>query len=179
MNPLLNLTDMSICDHLVVDAKMTMKVLGQKVFLSEDAVRKRVKRLEEDGFILGYHAMLKRMDVQAKVSGNNHIRLISNTGDCIERFMRCAMAIPEIINCQHVAADGYDFIVTIQAFSLIEHNKILSVQLCQNFDVHPVSTAFVLSETKGRNVENLKSYIKNGLNKAILFLAYFSVFLGT
>jgi len=179
MNPPLNLTDMSICEHLVCDAKMTMKVLGEKVFLSEDAVRKRVKRLEEDGFILGYHAMLNRMDAHTIVSGNNHIKLISNTGDCIERFMLRAMEIPEILNCQHVAADGYDFVVTIQAYNLIEHNQILSVQLCQNFDVHPVSTAFVLSETKGRNVENLRSYIKSGLNKAIVFLAYFSSFLST
>jgi hypothetical protein len=45
--------------------------------------------------------------------------------------------------------------------------------------VHPVSTAFVLSETKGRNVENLKSYIKGGFNKAILFLAYFSPYIST
>lgn len=173
----LNSTDINICNHLVGDAKMTMKVLGEKVFLSEEAVRKRVKRLEDEGFIMGYHAKLNQTNPKAIVSGNNHIKLISTAGGTIEHFMLRSLEIPQIINCQYVVADGYDFIVNIEAPSLIEHNQILSAQLCKDFDVHPVSTSFVLSETRGNNGGKFISYLNNSLNKLIMLVAYCTQFL--
>jgi Lrp/AsnC family leucine-responsive transcriptional regulator len=173
---ILNATDINICNLLVADAKMTMKILGEKVFLSEEATRKRVKKLEDKGFILGYHAELNSTPTKPMVSGNNLIKLVSNAGDSIERFMMRSMEIPQIINCQHVVADGYDFIVTIEADNLIDHNQILSVQLCLSFNVHPVSTSFVLSETKGRL---FNGYLSKGLNKIIIYLAYLTPFLSS
>jgi Lrp/AsnC family leucine-responsive transcriptional regulator len=170
-------TDIDICNHLVNNAKMTMKVLGEKVFLSEDAVRKRVKRLEDNGFITGYQAILKATTIKPYVSGNNHIKLISNTGGCIERFMLKSLEIPQIINCQYVVAEGYDFIVIIEAASLFEHNQILSHQLCTGFDVHPVSTSFVLSETKGRSGGNFEAYMNKGIDKLMILIAYTVPFL--
>lgn len=173
----LNSTDINICNHLVGDAKMTMKILGEKVFLSEEAVRKRVKRLEDSGFIVGYHASLNQTTLGSIVSGNNHIKLISTSGDAIERFMLRTMEIPQVMNCQYVVADGYDFIVIIEASNLIEHNQILSIQLCRDFDVHTISTSFVLSETRGKNAEKFKSYLNNSLNKLILLVVYCAQFL--
>jgi Lrp/AsnC family leucine-responsive transcriptional regulator len=172
MITILNSTDIDICNHLVGDAKMTMKILGEKVFLSEEAVRKRVKRLEDSGFIVGYHASLNQTNLGSIVSGNNHIKLVHTSGKSIESFMSKSMEIPEIMNCQYVVADGYDFIVIIEASSLIEHNQILSIQLCRDFEVYSIATSFVLSETKGKNGGKFKSYLNNGLNKLLLVIAY-------
>lgn len=173
----LSKTDIDICNYLVNDAKMTMKVLGEKVFLSEDAVRKRVKRLEDKGYIVGYQAILKATTVKPYVSGNNHIKLISNTNGCIERFMLKSLEIPQIVNCQYVVAEGFDFIVIIEAASLFEHNQILSHQLCTGFDVHAIATSFVLSETKGRSGGNFEAYINRGLDTLMIFIAYTVPFL--
>ena len=173
----LNSTDIDICNHLVGDAKMTMKVLGEKVFLSEEAVRKRVKKLEDDGFIVGYHAALNQKNQKAVLSGNNHLKLVSTVGSSIERFMLKSMEIPQIVNCQYVVADGYDFIVIIEASNLHEHNQILIDQLCKDFDIHLISTSFVLSETKGNNGGNFKSYINDSLNKIVMFALYLTQFI--
>jgi len=86
------------------------------------------------------------------------------------------MEIPQIMNCQYVVADGYDFIVIIEASSLIEHNQILNIQLCRDFEVYSVSTSFVLSETKGKNGGKFKSYLENGLNNLLMFVAYCTQF---
>ena len=176
MITILNSTDIDICNHLVGDAKMTMKILGEKVFLSEEAVRKRVKRLEDGGFIVGYHASLSQTNPGAIVSGNNHIKLVHTSGKSIESFMCKSIEIPQIMNCQYVVADGYDFIVIIEASSLIEHNQILNIQLCREFEVYSVSTSFVLSETKGKNGGKFKSYLENGLNNLLMFVAYCTQF---
>ena len=155
-----------------------MKVLGTKVFLSEAAVRKRVRKLENVGYIKGYHAILDKKDFTKVITGNNHIKLNENGGGNIERFMQKCLEIPEIQNCQHVAAKDHDFIVIIETTNLIEHNRILLLKLCPSFDINIISTSFVLSETKGFTLMDFTALIKNGLNKLLVYMASFSPLIG-
>ncbi|MEJ7557026.1 MAG: Lrp/AsnC family transcriptional regulator [Pedobacter sp.] len=157
---LLDPINVAICELLLGNAKMTMKELGKQIFLSEEATRHHVKKLKDDGYILGYHATLNKAKFAQVVLMYYYIKLLSNAGDNIILFMDKSKETPQITNCQHVAADGYDFIVTVESLSLLENNRIIDLGLCQYFDIYSISSAVVLSETRAKNITSLASHIK-------------------
>ncbi|MFP5079228.1 Lrp/AsnC family transcriptional regulator [Pedobacter sp. JCM 36344] len=177
MTNILDPTDIAICKLLLGNAKMTMKVLGKEIFLSEEAARSHVKRLEDLGFIMGYHATLDSAKFNKVVLMYYHIKLISNAGNNLKLFMDKSKESIQIINCQQVAADGYDFIVTVESPSLNESNRIITAELCDYFDIYSISNAVVLSETRVNKISNFSSRIKKDLNKVIVLIASFSQFL--
>lgn len=151
---ILDATDIAICKLLLGDAKMTMKVLGKQIFLSTSATRKRKNHLEACGHIALHYSISETVKLEKYVLMHYQIKLIVNSGDHIKRFMDRSVENPQIVNCQYVAADHYDFIVTIKTANLIENNQI-AFELCQDFDIYSLSNDVVLSETKGLNLLKL------------------------
>jgi len=150
----LDATDIAICKLLIGDARITMKVLGKRVFLSPSATRKRKNHLEDDGFIELHYSIAENSKSEKLVLMHYHIKLIANSGDHIKRFMEKSMESRQIVNCQYVAADLYDFVLTVKAANFIENNRIVA-DLCQGFDIFSSSNDVVLSETKAVNLNTL------------------------
>ncbi|MDK2866070.1 MAG: Lrp/AsnC family transcriptional regulator, leucine-responsive regulatory protein [Clostridiales bacterium] len=95
-------TDLKIVNILQEDGRISMKELGNRVNLTSPAVSERVKRLEENGVIIGYTAIVDptRMDlfVQALV----HVGLKVSDH---ERFKKLAHDERNIVECHHVTGE--------------------------------------------------------------------------
>jgi Lrp/AsnC family leucine-responsive transcriptional regulator len=92
-------TDYRIVEILLENGRISMKELAQKVALSAPAVAERVKRLEEEGIIKGYKAVIdyeklgKKINVLINVDMN-----VQSTG----KFMEFIKTENSIIECHHV-----------------------------------------------------------------------------
>jgi Lrp/AsnC family leucine-responsive transcriptional regulator len=179
MNKVIDATDSTICKLLSSNAKMTMKELGVAIFLCEDRARKRRNNLEKRGIIERHYTISHDAEFKKTVLTHHHIKLVSNAGDNLKRFIDKSKGIPQITNCLHVAADNYDFTIIIESPSLHENYRILIFNLCKGLEIDSIINAVVLSETKRRGSAGFLSGISDDLNNTFLFLSFLSQFFST
>lgn len=104
-----------ILDELQKNARISFKQLAEKVNLSPTAVIERVKRMEEEGIITGYRAMIDPRKVGYHLSAL--LSLSTNYGNP-EQIVNDALAeIPEVIACWSITGTN-DFLMEIQVPSL-------------------------------------------------------------
>jgi Lrp/AsnC family leucine-responsive transcriptional regulator len=164
--------DFTICKILSGNARITMKELGIKIFRAEETARAHVKKLEDLGYILGYEIILDSSKFERIVLTHHNIKLVSNAGGNLSRFIEKAKLVPNVKNCLHVAARDYDFIVIVQTPSLLQNYQVM-FELCESFEIFSISNAVILSETRSKKKNNFLSTLKQDFNKLFIFLPYF------
>jgi Lrp/AsnC family leucine-responsive transcriptional regulator len=94
--------DWHILEELQDDARLTFSELGRRVSMSPPAVAERVRRLEDSGVIVGYHAV-----VSPERLGRPVVALIRFKGQpgAKSRMERALTERPEILECHHVTGD--------------------------------------------------------------------------
>lgn len=94
-----------ILQLLAADGRASYQAIADEIGLSRPAVMERVKRLEESGFIRGYHARLDRGQCGFPVTAFVAIRypVSELAGD--EAQIRALAANPNVLECHHVAGD--------------------------------------------------------------------------
>ncbi len=90
---------------LSADGRASYQAIADEIGLSRPAVMERVKRLEEAGFIHGYHARLDRAKSGFPITAFVAVRypVTEHAGD--ERQIRALAANPHVLECHHVAGD--------------------------------------------------------------------------
>lgn len=106
--------DLRILRTLQREGRISYLKLGQAVHLSPTAVFERVKRLEREGFIVGYEA---RLDEKKLGAGNTiyiELRLERACNNAMQRFNEAVRACPDIIEC-HLVAGEFDYLIKARA----------------------------------------------------------------
>ncbi|WP_225026410.1 Lrp/AsnC family transcriptional regulator [Xinfangfangia pollutisoli] len=112
MNSDLDATDRRILAALQQDGRITNADLAERVNLSPSACHRRVQRLEEDGFIAGYVALLdpRRLGLPSTVFVE--ITLDSQAEELLDAFERAVAKVPQILEC-HLTAGTADYLLKI------------------------------------------------------------------
>lgn len=111
-----------ILQLLAADGRASYQAIADEIGLSRPAVMERVKRLEESGFIRGYHARLDRGQCGFPVTAFVAIRypVSELAGD--EAQIRALAANPNVLECHHVAGDDcYVLKVAAPSIERLEH----------------------------------------------------------
>ena len=129
-------TSRRILQLLSADGRASYQAIADEVGLSRPAVMDRVKRLEEAGFIRGYHARLDRSKSGFPITAFVAIRypVTEHAGD--EPQIQALAANPNVLECHHVA--GEDCYMLKVAAPSIESLEGVLRQIKQ--PGHPVST---------------------------------------
>ena len=122
-------TDRRILGVLQKDCRVTNAELSDRVNLSPSACHRRVQRLEDDGFIAGYVALLDARRMGKPTTVFVEITLQSQAEDLLDAFEREVARIPDILEC-HLMAGTADYLIKIMAsdtedFAFI-HRQFLS-----------------------------------------------------
>lgn len=113
--------DRALLKLLAADGRLTMAELGRRVGLSRTATLARVRRLEDDGVITGYHA-----DVRLPERAGTHaarVGIVVRTRD-VGGYVRRLDTIPEVQEVETLAGE-YDLLVRICADSAARLDEIL------------------------------------------------------
>lgn len=104
--------DLHLLRLLQEDGRRSIASLAEEVGLSEAPTWRRVRRLESEGWITGYHAIVDRrkagLDVLALVS----VRFASHELEVADRFAELVGAMPEVMSCHNVTGD-VDYQMTV------------------------------------------------------------------
>jgi Lrp/AsnC family leucine-responsive transcriptional regulator len=105
-----------ILSELQENARVSFAELGRRVGLSTPAALERVRRMEEAGIILGYHAEVDRAKVGIPITA--FIR-ISVVGEMLQRVIGIAEKLDEVLECHRVT--GTDSFIIKVGVSSVEH----------------------------------------------------------
>ncbi|MEQ8229670.1 MAG: Lrp/AsnC ligand binding domain-containing protein [Rhodospirillales bacterium] len=137
--------DRRILDVLAGDGRITITNLSQKVGLSKTPCQNRMRRLEKDGFIVGYRAVLDPARLGAGHIAFVQVTLSSTTSSALETFNAAAREVPEIEQC-HMIAGGFDYLLKVRTSNIDSYRKILGERISGLPHVSHTST-FVVMES--------------------------------
>ncbi|EJG1084851.1 Lrp/AsnC family transcriptional regulator [Vibrio parahaemolyticus] len=134
--------------HLIQkDATLTTAELADQVGLSASPCARRLKRLEQEGVISGYRAMISRgavgiaMMVFVEVSLNNH------QASSIDEFETAIVDMDEVISC-HVVSGAYDYLLEVVSKDLPGYESFTrKLQRLEN--VKDIHTHLAIRQVKG------------------------------
>jgi len=95
----LDTIDLAILNELASNARKTLKELSAQINLSAPAVATRIRKLEDDSTIVGYHAVLDYEKLGYEITALIHIALPPEKRDA---FQAVIQEKPQVISCDHV-----------------------------------------------------------------------------
>ena len=119
----LDRVDQTLLELLQRDGRMSAQALSEEINLSARATLNRVRRLEDDGLIEGYRAMLHRSALGDHVSVFAEIALKDQRQATVQRFEAAMVACPEVIAC-HLVSGRYDYLVRLACRDLAHYRDL-------------------------------------------------------
>lgn len=139
--------DRKIMDLLQQDARITNQALADRVALSPSACLRRVRDLEERGFITGYHAQIavdrirNVLIVMAQISFERHA--LTDFG----AFDTCIAGMPEIVESCRVSG-LYDYMLRAVVDDMQDWKRLMLVMLNGGYGVEKIVSHFLMDEMK-------------------------------
>ena len=116
--------DRRILDELQKNARISYVELGEKIGLSTSPCHERVKRLETDGYISGYAAILNPDLLDAGLMVYVEIKLEYDSKQIFEQFKQSALRIPYLLEC-HLLSGDFDYLMKIRVADMAEYRELL------------------------------------------------------
>lgn len=139
--------DRSILKLLQEDAFLTTKELAAQVNMSTTPVFERVKRLERDGYILRYTALLDRRKVGLPMLVFCDVSLKEHNRDYLLRFEQEVAGLPEVLECHHTAG-AFDYLLKVVVSDMEGYQQFLKDKLAALENIGRVQSHFVMTEVK-------------------------------
>jgi len=139
--------DLKILQCLQENARQTTKQLAAKVNLSTTPVFERLKRLEREGFIRQYVAVLdaEKLDLGFEVFCSVKLKQMSR--DDARDFTRTIRDIPQVAECYNISGE-YDYLLKIRARSMKEYNEFIINTLGTIDAIGSIQSSFVMNKIK-------------------------------
>ena len=122
--------DLNILKNLKQDGRVSSVELARRVGLTTTPCKERVKRLERDGFILGYHAQLNPEKLGKGLVVFVQITLQRTAGNAFKDFTDAIRAIPEVEEC-HLIAGNFDYLIKARVRDMHDYRTFLGGSLMQ------------------------------------------------
>lgn len=139
--------DIAILEALQNDGRLSNAELASRVGLSAAPCWRRVRALEEAGFIKGYRAEIDRHKIGLGVLAFVRLDADRNAGDVLRTLEESIRAIPEVVSCHYISGTGtFELqVVSRDLNSFSEFAREVLINLPSVKDVH---TSFSLGEIK-------------------------------
>ncbi len=140
-------TDLKLLKLLQADSKQTNKELSNKLNLSVTAVYERIKKLEREGVIQKYVALLNKESVDRSFVAFCHIKLIQHSHDYVVKFEEEVANLKEVVECYHISGD-YDYLLKVMVRDMEDFRKFMVNKLTSINHIGSTHSMFVINEVK-------------------------------
>ncbi|MDH3264863.1 MAG: Lrp/AsnC family transcriptional regulator [Paracoccaceae bacterium] len=139
----LDATDRRILAVLQREGRITNAELSERVNLSPSACHRRVQRLEVDGYIAGYVALLDARRLGRPTVVFVEITLSGQADEVLEAFEREVMRVPDVLEC-HLMAGTADYLLKVVAHDTEDFARIHRQYLARLPGVAQMHSSFAL-----------------------------------
>jgi DNA-binding Lrp family transcriptional regulator len=147
MTRTLDRTDRRILDTLQTDARISNQELAKKIGLSPAPCWRRLRRLEDEGFISGYATLLNGAAIGLPILAYALVTLENHHANTVQQFDRLIQERSEVLECHSISGTN-DYLLRIVAASMEGYEHFLSTHLMQLAAIRSVNTSFVLRTKK-------------------------------
>jgi Lrp/AsnC family transcriptional regulator, leucine-responsive regulatory protein len=147
----LNTVDKNIIRVLQKDGRTSFAELSRQVGLSATPCKERVKKLERDGVIKGYTALINPDYLDAGLVVFVQIRLSRSAKDTFEAFRDAAMELPEIQEC-YLVSGSFDYLLKARVADMSSYRQFYGETLLTLPGVHECTSYVVMEEVKDTTV---------------------------
>jgi DNA-binding Lrp family transcriptional regulator len=107
----------------------------------------RIKRLEKEGFITGYSAIVDKEKLGYKLVAFCSVTLESHHKEYLNQFVREVKELPEVIECYHIAG-MFDYLLKIYVKDMVDYQNFIAQKLASLANIGRVQSSFVMTEIK-------------------------------
>lgn len=142
--PELDRLDRKILDALQRNGRITMTELGEQIGLSTSPCAERVRRLERQGVITGYHARVNPQAIGKTLLVFVEITLTSKSGEVFEAVRREMLGLPDVMEC-HLVSGSFDYLVKARLHAMSDYRDLLG-SILKKIPVPAQSHSYVVME---------------------------------
>ena len=139
--------DLAILNQLQNNSNINIKELASQINLTPTPVYERIKRLERDGYIMKYVALLDKQKLKKGMTVFCNVRLKEHAKNVGANFVKDIVALPEIIECYNIAGD-YDFMLKILVEDMSSYQDFVMNKLSTIENIGNTNSIFVMGEIK-------------------------------
>lgn len=143
----LDAIDLKILRVLQADCRLTTKEVAQRVNLSTTPVFERIKRLEKDGYILKYVAVLDANKLNRGFTVYCNVRLKQINKQIAEDFSKAMLEWDEVSECYNVSGE-FDYLLKVQAPNMKEYQSFVINVLGTLDFLANIQSVFVMDTVK-------------------------------
>jgi Lrp/AsnC family leucine-responsive transcriptional regulator len=141
--------DRNIISAMARNGRLSMAELAEKVGLSKTPVQARLKRLEKDGYIRGYAAIVDREKMGEGHVAFVQVKLSDTRSAALDAFNRAVTGVPEIEQC-HMMAASFDYLLKVRTRDIAAYRRVLGERISALPHVAQTSTFVAMETVKDR-----------------------------
>lgn len=139
--------DERLLAELSSEARVPVAELARRVGLSKTPVQARLKRLEEQGVIRGYRAMLDPVKLGRDHVAFVEVKLSDTREKALSAFNTAVTAVPEVEEC-HMIAGAFDYLLKVRTRDMARYRHVLGERISSLPHVSHTSTHVVMQAVK-------------------------------
>jgi len=150
------MVDLDRFDHAIIaelqqNARITVTELASRVGLSKTPCQIRMKRLEEQGYILGYTALVDQAKMGQKHIAFAQVTLNDISSKALAAFNTAVRRISAVEEC-HMIAGNFDYLLKVRTHSMEEYRAVLGEQISALPHVLQTSTFVVMENVRDAGI---------------------------
>lgn len=145
--PSLDALDQKILKALGADGRISVTDLSAQIGLSKTPCAARIKRLEKEGYILGYRALLDPVKLGLDHIAFVEVKLTDTRAAALDNFNRAVSEIPEIEQC-HMIAGGFDYLLKVRTTDIYHYRRFLGETISTLPHISQTSTYVAMEAVK-------------------------------
>lgn len=139
--------DNKILTLLANEGRLTITELANRVGLSTSPCQVRLKRLIDDGYILGFRAQLNPGKMEMEHIAFTMVKLSNTTEQGLKDFNREVLKIPEVETC-HMTAASFDYLLKVRTRDIQAYRRVLGESISTLPHVASTSTYVAMESVK-------------------------------
>jgi Lrp/AsnC family leucine-responsive transcriptional regulator len=142
--------DHRILELLQADARLNNQELAERIGLSPSPCLRRVRALEQEGYITGYRALVDARKLGLTLLALVHIAMDRHTPDRFANFEKQVARLPEVLECLLITGQEADYQLKVIVQDMDAYQALLLNKITRIEGVTGVHSSFVLRSVLDR-----------------------------
>jgi Lrp/AsnC family transcriptional regulator, leucine-responsive regulatory protein len=139
--------DLEILRLLQQDGKLTVREIGERISLSATPTHERIKRLEKEGVIRKYAAILNHRLIRKSITVICMVSLKSHDKKAAKHFIQAIKSFREVIECYNISGDS-DFLLKVISENMESFHRFYVEKLSEVKGIRQTKSSFVMDVIK-------------------------------
>jgi Lrp/AsnC family transcriptional regulator, leucine-responsive regulatory protein len=136
--------DRKILETLQADGRLSNQELADRIGLSPSPCLRRVRALEENGYLIGYRALVDARKLGLTLTALIHISMDRHTPERFDNFEASVREIPEVLECLLITGQDADYQLKVVVRDMDAYQELLLQRITRITGVTGVHSSFVL-----------------------------------